>query len=80
MIPDVRKGENESMMFYLKVKLYAPEGQEANTNLPEDNKYGNGYKEELQKKIGISIEMDINVLHRYSHLGEKLLHVTYNDL
>ena len=24
--------------------------------------------------------MDINVVHRYSHLGEKLLCITYNDL
>ena len=24
--------------------------------------------------------MDINVVHRYSHLGEKLLHITQNTL
>ena len=24
--------------------------------------------------------MDINVVHRYSHLGENLLLITYNDL
>ena len=24
--------------------------------------------------------MDINVVHRYSHMGEKLLRTTYNDL
>ena len=35
MILDARKGKNESMMFYFKVKRYAPEGQYANTNLPE---------------------------------------------
>ena len=42
MIPDERKGGNESMMFYLKVELYATEGKEANTNLPDDKKDGNG--------------------------------------
>ena len=29
-----RKGQNKSMMFYLKAKRYAPEGQEALNNLP----------------------------------------------
>ena len=35
MILDAREGENESMMFYLKAKRYAPGGQEAHTNLLE---------------------------------------------
>ena len=30
-----RKGQNKSMMFYLKAKRYASEVQEALTNLPE---------------------------------------------
>ena len=30
--------------------------------------------------MGLSSEMYINVVHRYSHLGEKLLHITYNDI
>ena len=32
---DARKGQKRSMMFYLKAKRYAPEVQEALTNLPE---------------------------------------------
>ena len=35
MILDASKGQNKSMMFYLKAKRYSPEGQEALTNLPE---------------------------------------------
>ena len=30
--------------------------------------------------MGLSSEMDINVVHRYSHLREKLLCTTYNTL
>ena len=30
--------------------------------------------------MGLSSEIDINVVHRYSYLGEHLLHTTYNDL
>ena len=30
--------------------------------------------------MGLSSEMDINVVHRYSYLGEKLLPTTYNNL
>ena len=70
MILDARNGKKESMMFYLKAKRYSPEGQEANINIPEKNKYGNDDKEEWRKKLGLSSEMDINVVHRYSHLGE----------
>ena len=35
IILDARKGQNGSTMFYLKAKRYAPELQEAFTNLPE---------------------------------------------
>ena len=35
MALDASKGQNKSMMFYLKAKRYAQEGQEALTNLPE---------------------------------------------
>ena len=30
--------------------------------------------------MGLSSEIDINVVHMYSHLGEKLLRTTYNAL
>ena len=33
---NTRKGQNKSMIFYLKAKIYSPEGQEALTNLPEN--------------------------------------------
>ena len=46
MILDAREGENESMMFYLKAKRYAPGGQEAHTNLPEGKKDVTDEKEE----------------------------------
>ena len=32
---DAAKDQNNSMMFYLKAKRYAPKGQEALTNIPE---------------------------------------------
>ena len=32
---DARKGQHKSMMFYLKAKIYSPEGQAAITNMPE---------------------------------------------
>ena len=67
-------------MFYVKEKRYAPERQEANTNFTEVKKCGNNEKEECHKKLGISIKMDINVVHRYSHLGENLLCITFNAL
>ena len=35
MILDVSKGQNKSMMFYLKANSYSPEGQEALINLSE---------------------------------------------
>ena len=63
MILDTRKGKNTSMMFYLKAKRYPPEwskSQDENTNLPEDNKYGNDDKGEWRKKLGLPSEMDIN--------------------
>ena len=50
------------------------------TNLPEENKYGNDKKEEWCKKLGLSSKIDIHVVHRYSHLGENLLRITYNSL
>ena len=34
MILDAIKGQNKIMMFYLKSKRYAPEKQEALTNIP----------------------------------------------
>ena len=56
-------------MLYLKAKRYAPEGKEALTNLPEEKKEGNDEKEEWRNNLGLSSEMDINVVHRYSYLG-----------
>ena len=41
MILDAGKGNNSSMMFYLKKKIYVPEEQVALTNLLEENKDGN---------------------------------------
>ena len=35
MTLDAKKGQNNSMMFYLKTKRYTPEGKEALTNLTE---------------------------------------------
>ena len=35
---DKRKVQNKIMMFYLKSKRYAPEGQEALANMPEQKK------------------------------------------
>ena len=58
IVLDTRKGENESTIFYLKLKRYAPEGtkpQEANINLPEEEKYGNEEKEYWRKKLGLPI-------------------------
>ena len=52
-------------MFYLKAKQYSLEGKEENTNLPEEKKDGNYEKEEGHKKLGLSSEMYINVVHRY---------------
>ena len=37
-------------------------------------------KEEWRKNLGLSSEMDINVVHRYSHLGERLLRTRYNAI
>ena len=33
-----------------------------------------------RKKLGLSNDMDIKVLHRYSHIREELLGTTYNAL
>ena len=52
----------------------------SHTNLKEEEKDGNDKKEEWRKKLGLSRKMDINVVHRYSYLGEKLLRITYNSL
>ena len=46
MILNARKGVNYIMMFYLKAKQYAPEGQVAHTNIPEEKKDDNYEKEE----------------------------------
>ena len=75
-----RKVINESTIFYLKAKRYSSEvlsPHEANRNMPEEIKYqyGNYKKEDWQKKLGLPSEMDINVVHWYSHLGETLLHI-----
>ena len=77
---DARKGQNESMLFYTKAKRYATEGQEALTNLPENKIESSDKKEEWRKKLGLSSDMEINGVNRYSHLGEKLLRTTYNAL
>ena len=66
---DARKSQNETMMFYLKAKSYSPEGQEALTNLTEKIIETSDKKGEWRNKLGLSSEMDINVVHRYSHLG-----------
>ena len=44
-------------MFYLKAKIYAPEGQEALTKLTEKKMETSDKKEEWRKKLGISSEM-----------------------
>ena len=44
--------------------MYDPEGQEEITNILEDKNYGNDEKQECQKKLGLSSEMDINMVHR----------------
>ena len=80
MTLDARKGQNKSIIFYLKAKRYAPEGQEALANLTEQKKDISDKKEEWRKRLDLSSEMDINVVHRYSHLGEKLLRTTYKTL
>ena len=48
--------------------------------MPEQKKYTSEKKEEWCKKLGLSSKMDINVVQRYSHLGEQLLRTTYNAL
>ena len=80
MILNARKGINENMMVKLKVKRYASEVQSAKTNLIEKNKYDNDEKEEWRKNLGLPNKMDINVVHRYSHLGEQMLRIIYNAL
>ena len=80
MILDASKVQNKSMMFYLKAKRYAPEVQEALTNVPEQKKETIDKKEEWRKKLGLSRDMYINMVHRYPHLGEKLLRTTYKTL
>ena len=80
MTLDAGKVQNRSMVFYLKANKYVPEGQESLTNIPEYKRDTSDKKEEWCKKLSLSSEMDINVVHRYSHLGEKLLRTTYNAL
>ena len=46
--------------------------------MPQHKKDTNDEKEVRCKNLGLY--MDINVVHRYSHLGEKLLRTTYNTL
>ena len=65
MTLDARKGKNNNMMFNLKVKRYAPEGQEAPTNIPDKKIETSNEKKELRKKLGISSDMDTNEVHRY---------------
>ena len=77
---DARKRQKKSMMFYLKSKRYPPEGHEALTNLPEKKTETSEKIEEWRKKLGLSSKMEINVVHRYSYMGEKLLCTTYNAL
>ena len=58
-------------MFWFKAKRYSPEGskpQEANINLSE-KKNPNDEKEYWSKKLVLPSEIDINVVHRYSHIG-----------
>ena len=82
---NARKGQNGSTMFYLKGKSFILEGlshKEANRNLLAegevlDDKYD---KENWRKKMGLPHTLDITVAHRYSHLIEKLLHLTYDAL
>ena len=66
------------MLFYLKVDRDAPEVQEVLTNLSEENKYGNNNK--MAGTLRLSIEMEINMVHRYSYPGEKFFCITYNAL
>ena len=57
-------------MFYLKAKIYAPEVQEALSNMTEKKMETSDKKEEWRKKLVLLSEMDINVVYRYLHLGE----------
>ena len=75
-----RKGISEITIFYLKAKIYSSEvlsPQEANRNLSEEKKYQYRYdkKEYYQKKLGLPSETDIDIVHRYSHIGETLLDI-----
>ena len=45
MTLDARKGQNKSMMFYLKAKRYAPEVQDALINISEHKKDTSDKKE-----------------------------------
>ena len=65
MILEAIKGQNKSMMFYLKAKKYAPEGKEALTNLPDKKQDSSDEKEEWRNILGLSSEMGINVVRRY---------------
>ena len=67
-------------MFYLKAKIYSSEvlsPQEENRNITEKKRdqYGNTKIEDWRNKLGVPSEMDINFVHRYSYIGEKLLHI-----
>ena len=77
---DERKGQNKSIVFYLKAKIYALEWQEALTNIPEKKNDTTDKKEEWRNKLFLSSEMDIKVVHRYSHQREKMLRTTYNAI
>ena len=71
------------MMFYLKANIYYPEGlkpNSVNSNLKEENKYENQEKEDWRNKLSIQSEMDMNVVHWYSPLKEKLSCITYKAL
>ena len=48
--------------------------------MSEDKMETSDEKEKWRNKLGLSSDIDINVVHRYSHLGEKLLRTTQNTL
>ena len=48
--------------------------------MPEEKIDENDEKEELCKRLSLTSEMDINVVHKYSYLVEKLLRIKYNAL
>ena len=58
---DAGKGQKKSMMFYLKAKRYAQEGQEEHTNLTEKKMETSDEKEKWRNKLGLSSDIDINI-------------------